>query len=764
MANSAPQGRIFSHSFPEGAALTYLLYGESMPRKTRVRLLLIALALHLAGLPGQAQTRSAGDTAVNHESNAGAPMAPNAPAIPAVSTTLRVEGDPMSPSEALAPEPRITQQELLSAAGTFGDFVRYLQVLPGVVWKSDLSNDLIVRGGHPMENLYIVDGVEIPNINHFSLSGSNGGFTSMIDSTEVSEMEMRDGAYDSSYSSRLSSVIEIRTRSLGEAIRGGDFTLGIAGAGGLYQRVLPGNGNLLVSAHRSMLNLVTNDVGINGVPVYTNGLSRLEWNAGERDRFSLLTLSGADSITMTPCPADSEVTSQVQTQYDGWRTTEALSWRHIFTARATGEFTASTSSTMQQIGQQQQFGIKYVNNVRTCQPATLTPFYAENSRNGLSTTNYEVRMDVRGWLISVGASARLLTPNDNVAQPNGELSPFSADPLRSDADSFQRRFSTGQTATFIQVQGGLGTRWHLLAGLRAETFALSHNYALDPRISAVYRLNNRQSLHGSWNLSSQLPPTMDMLSYPGNRTLQPIAVRQWAAGMRIWQGGWGTLDAEVYRKNYRREPVSTEYPQLMLSNMIDTLGQEFVWLPLASAGTAESQGLELAVRARWRGRIQGALSAARAQTRYRALDGVRRPGNYDVPWAANAMGNLLLPMGMELDLRESFTSGRPYTPFDLADSLQQMRGIYDLARVNALRGPFYNRLDVELERRFRLRGGALEIQGGTENVLNRGNPEGYVWLTNCAADWSPCHNSQGLPIIKVDQMGRFPDISARYRF
>ena len=352
-----------------------------MPRKTFVWLLPIAFALSLRS---QAQPAPLETVASNDESTVGAFMTPSAPALPAVSTTLRVEGDAMNLSGALAPEAKITQQELLSAAGTYGDLVRYLQVLPGVVWKSDLSNDLIVRGGHPLENLYVVDGVEVPNINHFSLSGSNGGFTSMLDSTAVSEMEMRDGVYDSSYSSRLSSLIEIRTRSLGDARRAGDFTMGIAGAGGLYQRALPGNGNLLVSAHRSVVNLVTNDIGINGVPVYTNGLARQEWNAGERDRFSLLSLSGADSIAMTPCPADTKVTSQVQTQYDGWRTTEALSWRHIFTARAIGEFTASTSETRQQIGQQQQVGFQFVDNVKTCQPAALLPFYTENSRNGMS--------------------------------------------------------------------------------------------------------------------------------------------------------------------------------------------------------------------------------------------------------------------------------------------------------------------------------------------------------------------------------------------
>jgi hypothetical protein len=103
--------------------------------------------------------------------------------IPRVSTTLHVVAAAPEALDPLAPEMNVTQAEILSSAGTYGDFSRYLQVLPGVVWVSDLSNDVLVRGGHPAENLFVVDGVEVPNINHFSLSGSTGGFTSMIDST-----------------------------------------------------------------------------------------------------------------------------------------------------------------------------------------------------------------------------------------------------------------------------------------------------------------------------------------------------------------------------------------------------------------------------------------------------------------------------------------------------------------------------------------------------------------------------------------------------
>lgn len=686
---------------------------------------------------------------------------PRAIAMPRVFTSLKVVAEESATLDPLSPASNVTQIQILSSAGTYGDFSRYLQVLPGVVWASDLSNDVLVRGGHPTENLFVVDGVEVPNINHFSLSGTTGGFTSMIDSTAVGSMDMRDDVYDAAYSSRLSSLIEIHTRELGEAHQSGNLSAGIAGAGGLYQRALARKGSFLLTAHRSILNLVTNDIGINGVPTYTNGMAQMELHPSDRDTLSALSLSGADSIDITPCPSP-DATSIYQTQYSGWRTTEALSWRHNYGPKLTAKLTASSSLTKQNISQQQQIG-EVIDKSGNCHPVTLLPTYEEGSRAGLSALNYELRASVRGWLFSAGLSGKLTTPDDSVAQPNGQQSPFNANPARSDAVTFHRNFSTGQTAAFIEAEGNLGARWKLLAGLRAESFAITGSYALDPRISLAYKLNSRQTIHGSMNISSQLPPIMDMISYASNRNLQPTQVRQEALGMRVLQTDWGTLDVEAYQKNYRREPVSTEYPALMLSNMVDTLGQGFVWLPLSSAGTAQARGLEMTLHAHSRSRAQLLLSAARSQTTYRALDGIRRPGNYDTPMAANALGNLRLWKGIQLDLRESASSGRPYTPFDLADSNAQSRGICDLARVNAVRGPLYNRLDVELERRFHVPRGAFEFHAGAENILNRGNLLGYVWLDDCQVSWG-CGNSSGLPIAKADQMGRYPVLSLRYEF
>jgi hypothetical protein len=603
--------------------------------------------------------------------------------------------------------------------------------------------------------------VEFPAISHISLSGTTGGFTSMIDSTAVGGMEMRPGVYDASYSSRLSSVIEIRTRQLDEEPEERILSLGISGMGGLYQRELPGSRHFLFAAHRSILNLFTNNIGIDGVPIYTNAMERLDWAPGSRDSLTLLSLGGADSVNITPCPGDPGVTSVYQTQYSGWRGTAALTWKHTFDAKLASDFVAEYSPTQQNIAQQEQIGYVTMNHLGTCAPAKLVTSYVENSRNTQPRLNYTVRAALSGWLFSAGGSASLQMLHASVAQPIGQLSPFSSSTAATDAVSFHPHLAAGQEAAFLQAESVSGTRWNLMTGVRVEGFAIDGSYAFEPRASLQYRLNGHQTVHVSWNESAQLPPVMDLVSYPVNRHLPPIKDRQTAVGARLWQGPWGTLDAEAYTKQYWHEPVSTEFPQLMLFNMVDTLGQAFVWLPLTGTGTASSRGLEAVLRAHWRSRADLLLSATRSQSQYRALDGVRRNGNYDTPIAVNSLIGVHLPRQIVLNGRESFSSGPVYCPYDMADSLAQGRGIYDVSLINSARGPLYNRLDIELERSFNFRTGGLVVHAGAENVLNRGNLLGYLWMPSCKPG-TRCPDNQ--PIQKIDQMGRFPVFSARYSF
>jgi hypothetical protein len=685
-------------------------------------------------------------------------------------TSVEVNAKQQTLATGLSAPYNVTAGEVLSSAGTWGDFSRYLQLLPGAVGNSDMSNDVLVRGGNPSENLYVVDGIEVPNINHIAVEGTTGGFVSMIDTSTIGSVDMNPGPYEAQYSSRLSSLIEVRTLDGPNVPMAREADLGISGAGGFIQRSLGPNAGLLLAAHRSVLNLVTNDIGLNGVPIYTDGMARWQWSPDERDRLSALSLDGADSIDITPEPCDDGETLRVQTQYEGSRFTDGMVWQHLHSASAVSSVTASYSTQNQNIGQQLQT-TTYA-NTPSCfsAPIASTPLYMEQTHDGIATLSYGLQLGRRGWLYSAGTTGRLVALDYQVVQPLGQQSPFNANPAWTDADSFARRLTTGQTGVYVEALGSLGKRWTLIAGAREETFALTGAHAFDPRASLGFRISGHQTLNATYNRSSQLAPTIDLLSYPGNARLKPLEVEQFSAVAEVWRGARTSVSLEAYRKRYGNEPVSTEYPSLMLANMVDTLGQQFVWLPLANGGRGRTEGIEFLLRAHTAQRLQLLGSVSYSRTLYAAADGVMRPGNFDFPLVGNSLVNLKLPLKCNLAVRNTYASGRPYTPFNIPLSEEQSRGIYDLTRVNAMRGPAYNRIDVDFHRIFQIHRKPMTAYAGVENALNRQNFLGMAWEDNCGA--SPgamlCGESvnaePGVPETEIKQMSRFPSAGIRYSF
>ena len=695
-------------------------------------------------------------------SQANPPMSP-------VQSTIEVHSEgPGAPVESTVHQ--AYRGEIQSSAGTYGDFSRYLQLLPGVTKTSDTSNDVLVRGGATDENLYVVDGFEVPNINHLAVEGSTGGFTTMIDTDTIDSVNLESGVYDAQYSSRLSSMIGIETRDQNKDMRGGEVNFGISGIGGFWEQPVGKHANVLLSAHRSLLNLATANIGLNGVPIYTDGLARFEWSPRQQDHVSALSLEGADSIDISPCAADPFETLTFQTQYSGSRSTNGLMWQHIHSPSALSKVTASYSTQRQEIDQEDQFAngaFEWGANSTDCDATGLTPVYSEASLDRILSLGYDLQRDVHGWTFSAGETNRVVKLNYSVSQQAGAPSPFSTNPGWTDADSFTHNPLLVQTGSFVETTGTLANRWTMMAGLRMESYSLPAAVELQPRGSIAFRLDQHQSINVAYRRSSQLAPYIDQLSYPGNKLLAPIDVQQLSAGADVWRMSMLTVNVDAYRKIYTNEPVSTEYPSLMLANMVDTLGQQFIWLPLRTGGRGVATGIELMARGHIRDRVRLLAGVTYGRVAYAAGDGVLRNGNYDVPLTGNGMITFRLPWAIEMSWRDSYASGQPYTPYDVAESLAQQRGIYDLNRVNAVRGPAYNRLDFSLDRNIHLnRGihGVLNLYGGVQNALNRQNFLGYVWLDRCSSVPVCVQDFHGDPETQAYQMPVFPSAGARFEF
>ncbi|HRZ78286.1 MAG TPA: TonB-dependent receptor, partial [Bacteroidales bacterium] len=91
--------------------------------------------------------------------------------------------------------------------GANRDISKVIQSLPGVAQSVSFRNDVIVRGGGPNENSFVLDGVEIPYINHFSTQGASGGPVGILNVDFIREIDLYSGAFPASRGNALSSVL-----------------------------------------------------------------------------------------------------------------------------------------------------------------------------------------------------------------------------------------------------------------------------------------------------------------------------------------------------------------------------------------------------------------------------------------------------------------------------------------------------------------------------------------------------------------------------
>lgn len=682
------------------------------------------------------------------------------PSTPVVST-VEVHDVPRLPT---AESFHVGGAEIVTAAGSFGDVSKFLQSLPGVAASNDSTDVLLVRGGDPMENLFLIDGIQVPNINSLATLGTTGGFGSMIDSAAMQSVNLYTGAYDARFPERLSSVIDIHTLEPTNLTSHSEADFGIEGIGGLVEMPLHGS-DLLVSAHHGLLNMLGN-FGIDGLPSYTSEFARLRRSNGRGSRLTLLHLGGWDSIKMAPCPGDTSESSTIDSQYSGWRETTGLEWQQVYSRDSFGVVNISDSEQADHIHQQEQLlnPAQVPPSTGTCAESPSAPppqpVYLEDTNAAFTTAGYRFEWSRSRFTLAAGSAFWLQRPHYQVDQPLGAISPYSVIPQRTDSASFSSDFSSGESGTYAEITARPSRGLDVTAGGRLQSFAFGNHQTLTPRLSLRYGIGEHFSFHVALASYAQMPPYVYLLAYPQNRSLSPMRSTHEVAGIDIGPVLSSEFHIEVYYKRYRDVPASTEYPAVNLHDLQEGLGQQFVWLPMNGAGRGRASGIEFSGTTHLGSRFLARGSLAYARAMFSGPDRVMRPGNVDLPWIVNFAAQQDFGRGYQLATRFAYTSGRPYAPFDLSASLAQNRAVYDTARMNALRAPYYARLDAQLNKSLLLHGVHMQLYLGVNNILNRSNLLGYVWLPRAQAYSKGRVN----PVSTIEQMPIFPNFGLRYIF
>jgi hypothetical protein len=280
-------------------------------------------------------------------------------------------------------------------------------------------------------------------------------------------------------------------------------------------------------------------VGINGVPSYTNALTRYRRADTSGNHFTAIAVAGEDSIEIEPCASDTVETSSINSQYRGWRETAGAEWQRVYSNRSFGVLSVSDSQQVEHIHQQDQIldPLKPIPGRHACPiPHNLVqsvPVYMEDSNNAFSTAKYRIEWQGSGVAMTAGSAVWLQRPNFDVAQPIGAFSPYVGTLKRTDSTSFGSRFSTGESGSFGQVFIYPVAPLSISAGGGMQTFAFGGRMSLTPRLNASYRMGEKAGMNIAYAAYAQLPPYEYLLSYPANRSLLPMRVTHKVVGMDL---------------------------------------------------------------------------------------------------------------------------------------------------------------------------------------------------------------------------------------
>ncbi len=573
-----------------------------------------------------------------------------------------------------------SSEEIRRLPGGFEDVVRAISILPGVAQADAGRNDLVVRGGAPSENLYIIDNIEVPNINHFGNQGASGGPQSYINLDFVDETSFSTGGFTAKYGDRLSSVLDISLREGLEDQFASKTTISASQFGFNLEGGLPQDGNFLFSVRRSYLDFLFKAAGFGFVPEYWDFLGKASFNLNQTDQLTFLGIAALDNVkwfndTEEQRNSNSQVLGSDQQQFVAGVSYQHLLDSGLFTVAlsqvnvdyAFSQKDANLEPIFQNISYDRQTNLKadgvwrLNRNLRLSSGVKLnrTHFYSDLVLNqtdvpGIGTLSVEEEYAKVGW--KSGAYAQLA----------------------------QRFFRLNYTA-----------------GIRVDNFTiLVAKPVVSPRFSVSYSLTGELTSSLSLGRYNQYPSTIWLVAEESNRDLEPIKADQVVVGLEyLWRPDT-RVSLETYTKQYHNYPVSLTRPYLVMVNTGAGWGgsQEgfasFGVDPLSSEGSGWARGMELFIQKKMSEvPCYGTVSISYNQSKFTALDGIERPGSFDQTWIINLGGGYIVSEKWEFSTKFRYATGRPYTPLD--ENGQQMISVYNSVRLD----PNHS-LDVRVDRRW----------------------------------------------------------------
>jgi hypothetical protein len=598
-------------------------------------------------------------------------------------------------------------EEIRRAPGGFEDVIRALAVLPGVAQADAGRNDLIVRGGAPSENLYLVDGIEVPNINHFGTQGATGGPLSYINLDFVKETSFSTGGFPVMFGNRLSSVLEINLREGRSDKIGGKGTISGSQFGLNLEGPVSTNSRFIFSARRSYLDFIFKAAGFGFVPEYYDFLTKYDYDIDKHNTITFLNITAIDNIRYFNNSTDQRLSNSRVLGSEQFQYFSGLVYKHIMPTALLNVIVSRN----------------FVDYNTVQKDTLLNPIFLNDSRE--SENKIKIDFTTKLWQyaeLQVGSEGKFVRFFSDVKIPFfttsfGELLPITAQTVKNNFLKY---------ALYSNLSSRFLEKWTFSGGIRLDYFdGLDSRFAVSPRGSIAYRANDKMNLSLGIGRYTQYPSYIWLAA--GNTNLAPIALNQYILGGDYSLRDDALLKAELFFKDYFNYPASLLRPYITLANTGGGFGgaddnfSSFGLEPLTSAGKGSSHGVELSAQKKLSDTpFYGIASLTYSRTLFSALDGIARAGTYDQRWIFNLSGGYKFSESLELSMKFRYASGRPYTPFR-ADGSQTVENY------NSERLPSLHSLDIRVDKHWFFEHITLITYVDVQNLYNRRNISQYRW-------------------------------------
>lgn len=608
-------------------------------------------------------------------------------------------------------------QEIEKSPGANRDISRIVQSYPGVAFSPiGYRNDLIVRGGSPSENRFYLDGVEIPNINHFSTQGASGGPVGILNADLIREVNFYTGAFPTDKGNALSSVLDFKLRD-GDMERNSlKATLGAS------EVSLASNGHLgkktsyLVSVRQSYLQFLFDMLGLPFLPTFTDAQFKLKTRFDARNELTVLGLGGIDKMKLNTKADDEDneyILSYLPKIQQETFTLGAV-YRHY-----AGAHVQSVVASHSYLNNR---NTKYQQNDES-DPEHLMLRLRSTEQN--TQLRLENSSSFRNWKVTVGTSL------DYSQYSNTTFQKVYTDRAQTfDYHTYLgiMRWGLFETVNYTSID----ERFTASLGLRAD----ANNYSaamkdlsdqLSPRLSLSYQLTEHWSLSGNAGLYYQLPP-YTALGFKNNNglyankyALRYMQVSQGSVGLNWRKGDTFEVSVEGFYKDYDKIPLSVAdgIPLTCKGNDYGVIGNEL----LTSTAQGRSYGAELLLKWLVAKKLNLASSFTLFKSEYRTdKESEYIASAWDNRFIFNLRGTYNLPRHWSVGMKVSCIGGAPYTPYDADKSSlvtawnAQGKPYYDYTRYNEERLPAFTQVDIRIDKTFYLKRCMLGFYIDLQNI------------------------------------------------